>query len=48
MTVAELIAELRQVEDQTRAVSLEGCDCINDAKAVDASLPGAVLIEAYV
>lgn len=48
MSVAELIAALQQVEDRTRTVSLEGCDCINDAKAVDASLPGAVLIEAYV
>lgn len=47
MTVAELITALQAVEDQSLPVLIEGCDCINPAKAVDtAGLPGQVLIEA--
>ena len=47
MTVAELIAALQQVEDKTRPVKLEGCDCINPAKGVDPDdLAPSVLITA--
>lgn len=47
MTVAELITALQAVEDQSLPVSIEGCDCINDAKRVDTDTgPGYVLIEA--
>lgn len=47
MTVTELIAALEAIEDKTLEVLVEGCDCINPAKAVDTKdLPGSVLIEA--
>ena len=47
MTVAELIAALQQIEDQTKTVLAEGCDCINPAVgvSVDPELGNAVLIE---
>lgn len=49
MTVAELIAALEQVEDKSKTVLIEGCDCINDAAGVSTALlatSGEVLIEA--
>lgn len=47
VTVAQLIAALSAIEDQSRTVLVEGCDCINPAKGVDTSDPD-VLIEAQV
>lgn len=35
LTVAELIAELQKVADQTRLVSVMGCDCYQNAEYVE-------------
>ena len=43
MTVAELIAKLSTIEDQSRKVVVEGCDCINDAKGIDTDDPDVMV-----
>jgi len=46
MTVQELIDALGEIEDKTKIVKCEGCDCINPAKSIDdVALEGTVLIE---
>ena len=47
MTVQELIDHLMAVEDKTKRVDVEGCDCINAASGFDPTWhTHAVLIEA--
>lgn len=47
MTVQELIDALGKVEDKTKTVKIEGCDCINPARSIEENaLSASVLIEA--